>query len=242
MKRPINRALISIQRRRCYRITAASTQQRPPHRLPCAVHRPRSRHLTPPASRPDLAATQHSGEGTGWHQPARVSAEREPHSRPHIRSRWSHRGDIRERYGRRIARAALSARRCAIAIPGNPSPAVLTWSLAMRPRGRCRAPMWSAARRRRRGLRLSSGWPANQARGRRLGWSQSVVACDHCAAWLGDLPLLGGLWVTARRRSGLAGPVADPVHSLLEDARQVLTTLCLSVSLSLPPPGFELST
>jgi hypothetical protein len=58
MKRPINRALTSIQRRRCYRITAASTQQRPPHQLPCAVHRPRSRHLTPPASRPERAATQ----------------------------------------------------------------------------------------------------------------------------------------------------------------------------------------
>jgi hypothetical protein len=62
MKRPINRALISIQRRRCYRITAASTQQRPPHQLPCAVHRPRSRHLTPSASRPDAPPRRPSGE------------------------------------------------------------------------------------------------------------------------------------------------------------------------------------
>jgi hypothetical protein len=31
------------------------------------------------------------------------------------------------------------------------------------------------------------------------------------------------LWVTARWRcSPLAGPVADPVHSVIEDAREVL--------------------
>jgi hypothetical protein len=62
MKRPINRALISIQRRRCYRITPASTQQHPPHQLPCAVHRPRSRHLTPSASRPDPPPPRPSDE------------------------------------------------------------------------------------------------------------------------------------------------------------------------------------
>src|SRR5512132_479027 len=38
MKRPINRARISIQRQRCYRITAASTQ--PTLFSPATLHRP----------------------------------------------------------------------------------------------------------------------------------------------------------------------------------------------------------
>jgi hypothetical protein len=51
--------------------------------LPSAVHRPRSRHLTPPASRPHRAATQALRQGTRWHQIAHVSDGREPHSSPH---------------------------------------------------------------------------------------------------------------------------------------------------------------
>jgi hypothetical protein len=59
MRRPVNRVLTSIKRRRCYRIAAASTQPTPSSSAhPCAVHRPRSSYLTPPASRPDRAATQ----------------------------------------------------------------------------------------------------------------------------------------------------------------------------------------
>jgi hypothetical protein len=66
-------------------------------------------------------------------------------------------------------------------------------------------------------------------------------AAGSVHAWLGDLPPLAGLWVTARRRSGLAGPVAEPVRSVLEAERQVLTRQHMR-SLSLPPPGFELLT
>ena len=78
MKRPINRALISIQRRRCYRIAAASTQPRP---LISSLRRPplSLQVLTPPASPPERAAAHEVRQGTRWHQTASVSARREPH-------------------------------------------------------------------------------------------------------------------------------------------------------------------
>jgi hypothetical protein len=58
-----------------------------------------------------------------------------------------------------------------------------------------------------------------------------------CRAWLGDLPPLAGLWVTARRRHGPGWRVADPVHALLEDERQVLTRPSTCVPCPCPRQG-----
>jgi hypothetical protein len=58
MKQPINRALISMQRRRATGSLVHQPSQRPPHQLTLRRPRPCSRCFTPPASRPDRAATQ----------------------------------------------------------------------------------------------------------------------------------------------------------------------------------------
>jgi hypothetical protein len=72
------------------------------------------RCFTPPASRPDRAATQALRLGTRWHQLAGVSPEREPHSSSHSRltpraypqhSSAGARDDVRGRRGRSRARS-----------------------------------------------------------------------------------------------------------------------------------------
>jgi len=83
MKRPTNPALISIERRRCYRIAAASTQPTPSSAQPAPQSTAHSRCLTPPASRPDRAATQALRPGTRWRHAATVSAGRAPHTSRH---------------------------------------------------------------------------------------------------------------------------------------------------------------
>jgi hypothetical protein len=60
----------------------------------------------------------------------------------------------------------------------------------------------------------------------------------RCRAWIGDLPPLAGLWVTARRRPGpLARPVARSGPRFLEDEQQVLTRPNLCVPCPCPRQG-----
>ena len=90
MKRPVNRALISIQRRRCYRIAAASTQPTPSssaHPAPSTAHGPGT--LTPPASRPDRAATQALQLGNPAASVTSATAQR-PDTAPHDRRAADH--------------------------------------------------------------------------------------------------------------------------------------------------------
>src|SRR4029450_10283868 len=117
MKRPINGVRISIQRRRATGSLVHQPSQRPPHQLTLRRPRPRSRCFTPPASRPDRAATQTFWLGNPmaparececWTQTSHQPLQAPQRGRTPLDSPARH-GQLRPRPGRCSCRAGSSS-------------------------------------------------------------------------------------------------------------------------------------